>query len=192
MRVLLCRSGRQVGLDAPLLLDHTEDQLDPAVLAALPAAMQREIKLAFMAGSRSAAASKGPRAGALSQLLQQQPHLSATAPDPVSLASSPHPSSKPAMPTLNAEGVQDPFRKAHDFGSMPRSDGSMIAGVPQPLQCPEAAKAGNLHPSDGSAEDAMKGTTGADQTGPRVKLKPRPKKPRMDSGISRFLKQSQP
>ncbi|KAK9866897.1 hypothetical protein WJX84_008276 [Apatococcus fuscideae] len=52
-RKVVNRSVRQVGLDAPLLLDHTEDQLDPAVLAALPAAMQREIKLAFMAGSRS-------------------------------------------------------------------------------------------------------------------------------------------
>ncbi|KAK9862849.1 hypothetical protein WJX84_002605 [Apatococcus fuscideae] len=35
------RSVDQLGLDAPLVLDHSEDQLDPTVLAALPSAMQR-------------------------------------------------------------------------------------------------------------------------------------------------------
>ena len=52
-------------MDAPLLLDVSEDQLDPAVLAALPPAMQREIKLAFMAGAKPAATRREPNRRAL-------------------------------------------------------------------------------------------------------------------------------
>lgn len=68
----MCRSAKQVGLDAPLLLDLKEDQLDPAVLAALPPGMQREIKLAFMAGAKPVAAQQAVcRGHPLSQLLHQ-------------------------------------------------------------------------------------------------------------------------
>ena len=65
-----CRSAKQLGLDAPLVLDHTEDQLDRAVLAALPPAMQREIRLAYMASSQSAS-QRTVAPGIMSQLQHQ-------------------------------------------------------------------------------------------------------------------------
>lgn len=38
----------QPGVDAPLVLDYSEDSIDAAVLSELPASIQREIRLSIM------------------------------------------------------------------------------------------------------------------------------------------------
>ena len=50
---VLCRTGaHQAGVDAPLIVDYSEDSIDAAVFNELPASIQREIRLSMMASQR--------------------------------------------------------------------------------------------------------------------------------------------
>ena len=48
-----CRAPvQQVGIDAPLFVDYSEDSIDSAVFNELPASIQREIRLSMMASQK--------------------------------------------------------------------------------------------------------------------------------------------
>lgn len=159
----MCRHVKQLGLDAPLVLDHAEDQVDPAVFAALPPAMQREIRLAYMASQRA------PTPSVLSKHQQKPFH---------------HVNS----PSQHTAALQSPIPTPEIAPGMPQNADAIGAGRAQMV---DGSSPPSHHPAESDRRQAwlLTSNSSADRRWSNKKGSGRAAKG-ADQGIGRFLKQS--